>query len=121
MLGTCEDLETMYYIQNSEWEVWYNPKMEILHHLPPHRLEPDYLLKIAYTSGLSNYALRLARLQANQRKWMVFLAPLYFLADGQKALSYYLKHRNQLAKDLGKACEMQSRLGRFLSPFAKFL
>jgi GT2 family glycosyltransferase len=121
MLGTCEDLETMYYIQNSDWEVWYNPRMEIWHHLPSHRLEPGYLLKIARTSGLSNYALRTARLQAHQRKWMVFLTPLYLLSDGQKVLSYYLKHRQQLSTNLGKACELQARIGRFLSPFVRFL
>lgn len=118
MLGACEDLEMMYYIQNSDWEVWHNPKMEIWHHLPPHRLERTYLLKIARTSGLSNHALRLARLHPSQRPWIGVVLPVYLLSDGYKVLSYYFKYRQQLATDLAKACELESRMGRFLSPFA---
>jgi glycosyltransferase involved in cell wall biosynthesis len=120
MLGACEDLECMYYIQNSEWEVWHNPKMEVWHHIPSRRLERQYLLKIARTSGLSNHALRLARLQPGQRSLILLLTPLYFLSDSYKALTYYLRHRNQLAVDVSKACEFESRIGKFLSPFVLY-
>lgn len=117
MLGACEDLECMYHIQNSDWEVWHNPKMRIWHHLPAHRLERPYLLKVARTSGMSNHALRLARLQSWQRPLMTVLTPAYLLADGYKALSYYWQNRSQLSTDVSKACEFESRWGKFVSPF----
>ncbi|MBD2346056.1 hormogonium polysaccharide biosynthesis glycosyltransferase HpsE [Anabaena subtropica] len=117
MLGACEDLEMMYYIQNSDWEVWHNPQMEIWHHIPSRRLERNYLLKVARTSGLSNHALRIARLQNSQRHLIFILLPFYVISDGYKALIYYLKYRQQFADDIAKACEFESRLGRFISPF----
>ena len=117
LLGSGEDLEAMYLIQNSDWQIWYNPKMEIWHHIFTHRLEKAYLLKIAKQSGLSNHALRLAKLQKNQRFWFWFVTPAYAMSDGYKALSYYWKYRSQLAQDVGKACEFESRLGKFQSPW----
>lgn len=120
MLGACEDLEVMYYIQNSNWEVWHNPKMEIWHHIPAKRLESQYLLKVAHTSGLSNHALRTARLHPWQRPLMMLLIPIYFLSDLYKALSYYLKYKDQLTQDISKACELESRMGRLMSPFMMF-
>ncbi|USR91427.1 hormogonium polysaccharide biosynthesis glycosyltransferase HpsE [Phormidium yuhuli AB48] len=112
-VGACEDLETLFYIQNSDWQIWHNPNMEIWHHLPPSRLERDYLLKISRTAGLSNHALRIARLGNKVR----LLMPLYLLSDGLKLVSYYLKYRSEVQEDIIKACELQERLGRFLSPF----
>jgi glycosyltransferase involved in cell wall biosynthesis len=117
MLGACEDLEMMYCIQNGNWEVWHNPKMVIWHHIPAQRLQRDYLLKVARTSGLSNHALRIARLQPSQRYLMLLLAPVYVVSDACKALNYYLKNRHQFADDVVKACEFESRMGRLLSPF----
>lgn len=118
MLGSCEDLEMMYYIQNGNWEIWHNPKMAVWHHIPTRRLQRDYLLKVARTSGLSNHALRAARLHSSYRAvLMPILTPLYALSDSYKAWSYYLKHRHQFASDVVKACEFESRMGRLLSPF----
>ncbi|MBE9129025.1 MULTISPECIES: hormogonium polysaccharide biosynthesis glycosyltransferase HpsE [unclassified Coleofasciculus] len=117
MLGACEDLEVMYRIQNGNWEVWHNPKMEIWHHIPAKRLEKQYLLEIARTSGLSNHALRIARLHQWQRPVLVFLTPLYLLSDSRKVLTYYLQHRHKLTEDIGTACEFESKLGQLLSPF----
>jgi len=117
MLGTCEDLEALYYMQNSKWEIWYNPKMEIWHHLPPKRLEPQYLLKIARTSGMANHALRIARFYKWQRPLMPLLTPFYMLSDSYKLLSYYLQYKKQFSEDIGKACELEAKIGRLLSPF----
>lgn len=119
MLGACEDLEVMYYIQNSEWEVWHNPDMEIWHHIPARRLTQEYLLKVARTSGLSNHALRLARLHPWQKPLMKLMLPLYLFSDAYKAFSFYLKHQHQFAEDMSKVCEFESRMGRLISPFIK--
>jgi hypothetical protein len=117
MQGPSEDLEIMYYIQNSNWEIWHNPNMEIWHHIPPKRLEREYLLRVSRASGMSTYALRMARLDAWQRSLMPVLTPLYALSDGYKALTYYVQHRHQFAEDVAKACEFESKMGRLLSPF----
>ncbi|MGB3405553.1 MAG: hormogonium polysaccharide biosynthesis glycosyltransferase HpsE [Microcoleaceae cyanobacterium] len=117
LLGACEDLEVMYYIQNSDWEVWHNPKMEIWHHIPSHRLKPEYLLKISRTSGYSNHALRLARMTKLQRYFAPLFTGLYLVSDGYKLVSYKLKNSKNFHQDIGQACEYQSRIGRFLSPF----
>ncbi|MGC9504680.1 hormogonium polysaccharide biosynthesis glycosyltransferase HpsE [Baaleninema sp.] len=120
-IGACEDLETLFYIQNSSWQIWHNPQMTVFHHIPPHRLQRKYLLKIARTSGLSNHALRTARLFPKRRFLMFFLMPIYLLSDGLKAIVFWFKYRkeiqNNFEKDIPKACEFQSRIGRFLSPF----
>lgn len=120
LFGSCEDTESLYHIQNSQfWEVWHHPKMEIWPHMTPERLKPDYLLKISKAQNLATYYLRKARLYPWQRPFMVALTPLYFLSDGYKLASYYLRYRDRLDFDIGTACELQARLGRFLSPFAR--
>ncbi|MGM0456872.1 MAG: hormogonium polysaccharide biosynthesis glycosyltransferase HpsE, partial [Cyanobacteriota bacterium] len=58
------------------------------------------------------HALRIARLGAKVR----WLMPLYFLSDGLKLVQYYLKHRGDF-DDIVKACDLQEKMGRFLSPF----
>ena len=116
-IGACEDLETLFYIQNSRWEIWHNPKMTVFHHIPPHRLEWEYLLKISRTSGLSNHALRTARLFPKHRFLMVFTIPFYWISDTLKLIIFWIRYRHQLSKNIFKACEFQSRIGRFLSPF----
>jgi glycosyltransferase involved in cell wall biosynthesis len=117
LLGACEDLEVMYYIQNTDWEVWHNPKMEVWHHIPNHRLKPEYLLKIARTSGYSNHALRLARITGWQRYLIPILTLLYLISDGYKVAYFWLKNNQNLSQEIDKNCEYQSRIGRFLSPF----
>jgi len=97
-IGACEDLEALYYLQNSPWEIWHAPQLKVYHHLPPHRLRPAYLYKIAYTAGLSNHALRLARWGAlGWKRWgLLPIVGLYFCADGIKFLGFSWQHRSHL-------------------------
>ncbi|RCJ34100.1 glycosyl transferase family 2 [Nostoc minutum NIES-26] len=118
MAGCGEDTEALYHIQNSHWEIWHNPQMKIYHHIEPRRLERDYLLKLSRGFGLANYTFRLTRLYPWQRPFMPLLTPFYIISDGYKLISYYLRCRNQFATDIGKACEFQSRIGRFMSSFS---
>ncbi len=112
-VGACEDLEALFYMQNSHWQIWHNPKMEIWHHLPESRFQRDYLLKISRTAGLSNHALRIARNGAKVHGLML----LYLLSDGLKLAQFYWKHRGCFDDDIVNACDLQERIGRFLSPF----
>ncbi|WP_413164616.1 hormogonium polysaccharide biosynthesis glycosyltransferase HpsE [Capilliphycus salinus ALCB114379] len=114
-----EETEAFFYIQNSDWEIWHNPAMEIWHHLPSKRLEKEYLLKLSRGFGLANHKLRMVRLYPWQRPLMILLTPLYLLSDGYKLASYYLRYRHEFDSDLTKACELQARIGRFMSPFVR--
>lgn len=118
-MAAGEDAEVMFYIQNSQWELWHNPKMEIWHHIPSHRLEKTYLLKLARGYGLSNHLTRVARFYQWQRPLLTFLLPFYTLRDIIKVLSYYLRYKNTLQNDVGKACEWQSKIGQVYSPYLK--
>lgn len=115
MSGCGEDTEALYHIQNSDWQIWHNPKMKFYHHLDSRRLEKTYLLRLARGFGLANYTFRLTRLYAWQRPFFKLLVPLYFLSDGCKLIYYYACYYNQFEDDISKACELEGRIGRFLS------
>ncbi|NES96704.1 MAG: glycosyltransferase family 2 protein [Desertifilum sp. SIO1I2] len=112
-----EDAEVMFRIQNTQWEVWHNPDMEVWHHIYPHRLEQAYLLKLARGYGLSNHLIRLSRYPSWQHPFVQLLIPLYTLRDSLKLVNYYWKHQKTLAQDVGKACELQSKIGQLYSPY----
>jgi glycosyltransferase involved in cell wall biosynthesis len=114
-VGACEDLEALYYLQNSAWEIWHAPNLYVLHRLPPHRCTRSYLIKIAHTSGLSNHALRLARLGCDRHVEMLWRGPLYFVSDGLKYAIYLWRTRTQRDR-LTVACDRAAHLGRWLSP-----
>lgn len=117
MIGGAEDIEVMYSIHNSDWELWHNPGMEIWHHLSPRRLEREYLLKIARASGLSVHACWLAQLPPWQRPWAPFMTPVYIAVRAYRVAMYYLRHQRDFAKERAKACQFEFMLGRLLSPF----
>ncbi len=120
LIGACEDLEVMFYIQNTAWEVWHNPKMEVYHHIPNYRLQPEYLFKIARTSAYSNHALRLARMTGIKRNFMPLFMLFYLVSDGYKLVVFWLKNRKIINQEIDKNCEYQARIGRLLSPFLLF-
>lgn len=115
MSGCGEDTEALYHIQNSYWEIWHNPQMAIYHHIEPRRLEKDYLLKLARGFGLANYTFRLTRLYPWQRIFMPLLVLIYLISDTYKVIVYYFRYRHNFSDDIGKACEFQGRLGRWIS------
>lgn len=118
-MAAGEDAEVMFYIQNSKWEVWHNPKMEIWHHIYSHRLDKAYLLKLARGYGLSNHLTRVARFYPWQRPLLPLLVPFYTLRDSLKLLTYYTKHKNNITQDIGRACELEVKIGQLYSPFPK--
>ena len=118
-MAAGEDAEMIFYIQNSDWEVWHNPQMEIWHHIPSYRLEKSYLLKLARGYGLSNHLTRLARYQPWQRPLIKLATPFYTVRDGIRLLKYYVQYRSILSSDFDKACELQVKFGQLYSPYLK--
>jgi hypothetical protein len=86
--------------------------------MPATRLEPEYLLKLARTSGLSAHALRLSKLHPWQQPLLMLLLPTFILLGGLRVAVFYLRYRSELTTDIVKGCLFQRQIGIFLSCFA---
>ncbi|MBW4455439.1 MAG: hormogonium polysaccharide biosynthesis glycosyltransferase HpsE [Nostoc indistinguendum CM1-VF10] len=113
MLGS-EDAESLLYIYQAGWEIWYNPKMVIAHIIPSWRLEPNYLLSLMYGVGLARYYLRMKLLKSWQRPF-AFL--MYFVNDIRKVISHFILYRKIFKSDIVAACEMERLMATVISPF----
>ncbi|NEO57001.1 MAG: glycosyltransferase family 2 protein [Okeania sp. SIO3B5] len=111
---TAEDTETISYIQQAGWEIWYNPAMEVIHKIPQHRTQKDYLIKFFRGIGLSRYVTRMLGV----KPW---LKPLAFLAytanDSRKIIRHLLKYGLKLRTDVVAACEFELYINSLKSPF----
>ncbi|MDY7020836.1 MAG: hormogonium polysaccharide biosynthesis glycosyltransferase HpsE [Cyanobacteriota bacterium] len=111
---TSEDLEVLSYIQQSGWEIWYNPEMELAHQIPRHRLEREYLIPFFRGIGLSRYVTRMIGTQPQIRP---FLSVAYMVNDLRKILLHLLKYGYQTQSDLIAACEMELFVSSLRSPW----
>ena len=111
---TGEDIEMLSYIQQSGWDIWYNPAMTLTHKIPQHRLQRDYLLPFFRGIGLSRHVTRMLNVAPWKRP---MLAIAHFLNDGRKVLLHLYRHRQQVRTDLVAACEFQLFLSSLESPF----
>ncbi|MBP0016100.1 MAG: hormogonium polysaccharide biosynthesis glycosyltransferase HpsE [Cyanobacteria bacterium SBLK] len=109
-----EDLEAIIQIQNSGWEIWYNPAMELAHQISRDRLTREYLLYLVRSTGLARHHIRMLRYQSWQKP--IFF-PLGWVNDLRKALIYFIKNRQLLEKDVIAACEMEFLRSTIVSPF----
>ncbi|MGD1805919.1 hormogonium polysaccharide biosynthesis glycosyltransferase HpsE [Dapis sp. BLCC M126] len=111
---TAEDTETISYIQQAGWEIWYNPAMEVIHKISKHRLEKDYLISFFRGIGLSRYVTRMLGV----KPW---LKPLAFLAytvnDTRKIIRHLLKYNLKLRTDIVAGCELELYINSLISPF----
>jgi len=108
-----EDLEALLYIQQAEWEIWYNPEMEVSHQIPHWRLERDYLINLCRGIGLSRYHTRMLSVKAWQ--WPM-LFPIYVMNDLRKLIVHIYRYRGDIKSDLVVACELELIVGSLLSP-----
>jgi len=110
-----EDLEALAYVQKAGWEIWYNPEMEMDHDIPSKRLEEEYFLRIALSTGLCRHQIRVARYTLWQN---VLLTPAHILLDLYKLVSYILPFSNNKNEEsILRKIELNYRLGTFVSPF----
>lgn len=108
-----EDLEVLLYIQQAGWEIWYNPKMRVVHKIPAARLEREYLLRSFRCVGLSRHHLRMLVLRPWQRPLAVLL---YAANDLRKLVVWLIQHRGPTKTDLFVACQVELLSGSLLSP-----
>lgn len=111
---TAEDTETISYIQKAGWEIWYNPEMELVHKIPAHRLEKDYLISFFRGIGLSRYVTRMLGV----KPWLKPLALLaYTVNDTRKIIRHLIKYNFNLRTDVVAACELELYINSLKSPF----
>lgn len=111
---TSEDLEVLSHIQQSNWEIWYNPAMEIYHKIPHWRLEKSYLTSLIRGIGLSRHVTRMVGVKPWQKPLVI---PAYMANDLRKIILHILKYGNKVNTDLITACEMQLYISSLVSPF----
>jgi glycosyltransferase involved in cell wall biosynthesis len=111
---TSEDLEMLSYIQNSGWEIWYNPEMEIYHRIPSFRLQKAYLVPFFRGIGLSRYVTRMVNIKPIYRPAACLV---YMTNDIRKIAFQLIKYQTKLKTDLVAGCEMQLFIGSLISPF----
>ncbi|MBK4732788.1 glycosyltransferase family 2 protein [Oxynema sp. CENA135] len=111
---TSEDLEVLSYIQKSDWEIWYNPAMEIYHKIGRSRLQRAYLLPFLRGIGLSRYVTRMVRIPPSLRP---LAAIVYMVNDLRKIFQYLLKYRTKIKNDLITEGEFELLTSSFISPF----
>jgi EAL domain-containing protein (putative c-di-GMP-specific phosphodiesterase class I)/glycosyltransferase involved in cell wall biosynthesis len=109
-----EDLEALLHIQKTGWEIWYNPKMLVTHHIPNNRLRQEYLISLFRCIGLSRFYIRLLGAKAWQRP---FLIPGYIANDLRKLALHYLQHPHpSKALPLLEACKREHLQSTAMSP-----
>ena len=114
LMLTSEDLEVLSYIQQSKWEIWYNPGMEINHQIPKNRLEKDYLISLIRGIGFSRYITRMIGVKPMMKPILIVA---YLINDLRKILLHLLKYGNQIKTDLVPIVELELLTSSLLSPF----
>lgn len=109
-----EDLEAVLHIQKAGWQVWYTPTLEIWHHIPVWRLEPNYLLSLVRCIGLSRHHIRMMRWQVWQQPGMSLL---YFGNDLRRYLLGLVRVARQPQRDIVADCELEMLWCSLISPF----
>ncbi|MDY7012898.1 MAG: hormogonium polysaccharide biosynthesis glycosyltransferase HpsE [Cyanobacteriota bacterium] len=110
-----EDVETLSYIRQAGYPIWYNPEMQLLHFIPKERLARDYLMTFFRGVGLGRYSLRMVRYRPWQRP---AIALAYAVDDFRRLVEYWLEHRVALRQnDLVSQCELMLHWAIAISPF----
>ena len=113
MLGG-EDYEMLIHIHNAGWEIWYNPAMNSYHQIPSWRLERNYLLALAYNSGLTTCYLRSLSAPPWQKPLIVIKI---ILGSLRRLLLIAIKYQGRINSDLVAACKWQFFWGNIVSVF----
>lgn len=107
-----EDLESLSHLNRAGWQIWHNPAMQIVHHIPAARLEPFYLMRLCRGIGLGRYPTRRVRFAAWQWPWVL---PLFGLNDLRRLIAHLLRFPLVQA-DVVSRCERTLLIYSLLSP-----
>jgi glycosyltransferase involved in cell wall biosynthesis len=99
-----EDFEMLLHMHRRGWEIWYEPQMQMEHHIPQTRLELTYLRGLARGCGLVMCHLWMIRAATWQKPW-VFMKTL--LGNLRWTIVLGLKYHSQLETDVVAAAELE--------------
>ena len=112
-IGRSEDMEILRYMQKGGWEIWHNPRMQMVHIIPNCRLEKEYLVKICHFAGISKFPVRMLSF----RRWQKPLAlAVYTGNDIRKLLFHMVKYRKSIRSDTIAFCELRLYFGSIIGP-----
>lgn len=112
---TGEDIEMLSHIQQSTWDIWYNPAMRVSHKIPKTRFQRSYLIPFFRGIGRSRHVTRMLSVKDWQRPFMFFA---YLFNDLRKIIRHYFQYgHNQIQANLVLACEFELFWHSFMSPF----
>lgn len=109
----ADDYEISLHLYKSGWQIWYNPAMEIWHHIPPQRLERKYLVSITYLYGLLTCEMLMILAKPWQQPWILARS---FLGSSKRLIFHFLRLRFQANQEINHACELAFHWGNLLSP-----
>lgn len=107
-----EDYESLLYLHQAGWEIWYNPKMHINHCIPRQRLEREYLLSLARGIGLATCQLRMINAKTLDKPGILVRT---ILGNLRRIVRHRLKYGKRLDSDLIPAVEMEFYRGSMMS------
>ncbi|MEL6137408.1 MAG: hormogonium polysaccharide biosynthesis glycosyltransferase HpsE [Cyanobacteria bacterium J06626_23] len=108
------DFEALLYLHRASWEIWYAPSLEIDHHIPDARLQPESMHPLLRQASFCIYRLRLIGIT----HWQVPLLFVRLVAGGLKrALYHAVKYRLRVWQDPMLAYELAFYLYSAFSPF----
>lgn len=108
-----EDVELLSYIQQSKWEIWYNPAMEIDYKIPAKRLEREYLIPMLRGVGLSRYVTRMLSVKPWQQP---LVYPFYMLNDIRRIILIVFKYKTRIKSNIVAACQLELYVSSLISP-----
>ncbi|WP_254567707.1 hormogonium polysaccharide biosynthesis glycosyltransferase HpsE [Oscillatoria sp. HE19RPO] len=109
-----EDFETLLYLHQTGWEIWYCPTLHSYHQIPQQRLEQASLISLIRGCGLCICHLRL--LNASPREKPIAIARI-LLGNLRRIVRHLIQYRGLVKTDPVAACELEFFLSGFLSPF----
>jgi glycosyltransferase involved in cell wall biosynthesis len=114
---TSEDLEALSYLQQSNWEIWYNPQMEVFHKIPKNRLTRDYLMAHLGGIGLSRYITRTVGIKPI---FIPLIVIAYWVNDLKKIIIHIFKYGLFLKENIVAAAERELMVKSLISPLYFF-
>ena len=108
-----EDIEALMYLKRADWQIWFNSEMHIYHHIPPARLEREYLLRFFKGVGLGRYHTRTVSCVTWQKP---FIAAAYMANDLRKLVKHWFRYRQEIATDAILASELELYRSSLISP-----
>ncbi len=109
-----EDFETLLYLHQGGWEIWYCPTLHSHHQIPQERLEQASLMSLIRGCGLCICHLRLLNARPGEKPLAI---ARIFLGSFRRIVRHLLQYRGLVKTDLVAACELEFFLSSFLSPF----